>query len=88
MVGLSFLWVLAAMAPPGMTDWLFPRARHVAACVVLPLSLLSISVAVIGIRQIRERDRSDMWRRQDRGLGVTAVVISVSCALLVATSYL
>ena len=88
MVGLSFLWVLAAMAPPGMTDWLCPRARHVAACVVLPLSLLSISVAVIGIRQIRERDRSDMWRRQDRGLGVTAVVISVSCALLVATSYL
>lgn len=76
------------MAPPGMADWLFPQARHVAACVVLPLSLLSISVAVIGIRQIRDRDHSDMWRRQDRGLGVLAVVISISCALLVATSYL
>lgn len=84
---LSFLWILAAMAPPGMAEWLFPRARRAATYVVLPFCLLSVATACFGIRQIRRRHPCDRWRRQDRGLAIFAIVVSGLCALAVGSAY-
>lgn len=86
-VGLSFLWMMVAMVPEGMAEWLFPRVRHVAVCVVLPFSTLSIVAALFGLWQLRKRDPDDGWRGQDRGLAIFSIVVSAVCALLVALSY-